>query len=218
MKKELNVGETVGKYTILDVIVTSDNKVFYKCQCVDCGYMCVLDYYQIITSKPNTRCRHNFWPNTELCLKYHYMLYHCNPNTTRSKDKSYREKNITVCEEWQKQSWKFAEWAVNAGYEPGYFLSRIDKTKGFCPENCEWTPKRPLRSRNVPDHYLTVNGTTDIDTGWDKRLDLPERTIERYCKWNGAEAAGWLIARLSTPGLITPLIIVDEYTDDPETP
>lgn len=71
--------------------------------------------------------------------------------------KNYMEKGITVCEEWRNDYLAFRTWAMSHGYheqpkdtEHGDVLSidRIDPSKGYSPENCQWiTCAENLRKR-----------------------------------------------------------------------
>lgn len=70
-----------------------------------------------------------------------------NPNTNRSK--SYYEKGITYCKEWDD----YLVFLRDMGERPnGTSLDRIDNNKGYYKENCRWaTPKEQAinTSRNV---------------------------------------------------------------------
>lgn len=59
-----------------------------------------------------------------------------NPNN--SKYHIYGGKGITVCEEWQtfEGFWKDME----KGYQFGLTIDRIDSSKGYNKDNCQWVP------------------------------------------------------------------------------
>jgi len=46
---------------------------------------------------------------------------------------------ITVCPDWNSYS-NFEAWGFTHGWQKGYHLTRRDKSKDFCPENCFWAP------------------------------------------------------------------------------
>lgn len=66
---------------------------------------------------------------------WYNMLTRCtNPNT--AKFKYYGGKGITVCDKW----FKFTEFLADMGEKPrqGYSIDRIDSTKGYFKDNCQW--------------------------------------------------------------------------------
>lgn len=58
-------------------------------------------------------------------------------NSNSANYKYYGAKGIKVCDEWLDNS-VFIKWALNNGYEKGKVLYRIDKTKGYSPDNCKY--------------------------------------------------------------------------------
>ena len=71
----------------------------------------------------------------------------------------YRDRGITVCEEWRKLS-VFHEWAISNGWKKGMQIDRIDGTKGYCPENCRVVDcTTNIRNRRTTTK-VTVNGET----------------------------------------------------------
>lgn len=60
---------------------------------------------------------------------------------------NYGGRGIVVCDEWL-DSVKFFQWAKQSGYKKGLYIDRIDNTKGYYPENCQWvTPKESVANR-----------------------------------------------------------------------
>lgn len=63
--------------------------------------------------------------------------------------KGYRDRGITVCEEWRKLE-VFNAWAISHGWRKGLQIDRIDGTKGYCPENCRIVDcKTNIRNRRT---------------------------------------------------------------------
>jgi len=58
----------------------------------------------------------------------------------------YGGKGITVCDEWQRFE-KFHVWSMDNGYDEKRSIDRIDNSKGYFPQNCQWsTDKEQARN------------------------------------------------------------------------
>ena len=77
---------------------------------------------------------------------YNGMLNRC--YGTSNSHQQYREKGITVCDEWYNDFSMFAEWSTNNGYVEGLSLDRKDTTLGYSPANCRWTTLQ-VQTRNT---------------------------------------------------------------------
>lgn len=67
----------------------------------------------------------------------------CNPN--HGAWRYYGGKGIAVCDEWLSFQ-PFLAWALANGWQPGLTIDRVDSSRGYCPENCEWvTPAENSR-------------------------------------------------------------------------
>lgn len=67
------------------------------------------------------------------------MLYRCN-NANCPNYKNYGGKGIIVCNEWYEFS-NFYLWAINNGYSDELTIDRIDSSKNYEPNNCQWITK-----------------------------------------------------------------------------
>ena len=50
----------------------------------------------------------------------------------------YQGKGIKMCDEWFNNAALFYNWAINNGWEKGLSIDRIDSSKDYCPENCQF--------------------------------------------------------------------------------
>lgn len=98
------------------------------------------------------------------------MNCRCNSNNENTR-KSYKDKGITVCEQWKKDFFAFYDWSINNGYADNLTLDRIDVNGNYCPENCRWTT-RQVQSINTSKLF---NPTTGIF--WSKEMKKWEASL-----------------------------------------
>ena len=53
----------------------------------------------------------------------------------------YGAKGIRVCEEWFQSFIAFRDWAMASGYADNLTIDRLDPSKDYNPDNCQWLPK-----------------------------------------------------------------------------
>lgn len=70
----------------------------------------------------------------------------------------YRDKGITVCNEWRESRNNFREWALKNGYKIGLTIDRIDSDGNYCPENCQWLTKSENSRRASAKRRRTAEG------------------------------------------------------------
>jgi len=122
----------------------------------------------------------------------------------------YKDRGITICQDWDNDYFKFKEWALNNGYANNLQLDRIDNNKNYEPSNCRFVTnienvnnrevtfyidyknrKVPLmklfRELNIPhQHQAAIR--TRIKRGWNhtEAFDKPIRNGNYKTKINSS--------------------------------
>lgn len=110
------------------------------------------------------------------------MITRCDPNGTDRKNRAYREKGITVCDEWKKSASSFIKFAEENGYREGLTIDRINSHKGYSPDNCRFIPmsEQPLNTdRNV---FLDVDGEVVMLSEMARRCNVTVEAIRKRIK------------------------------------
>lgn len=97
------------------------------------------------------------------------VLNRCHRDTNRA-EPNYKDRGITVCEEWKNSFLKFYE---DMGRCPeGYTLDREDNNGPYSKENCRWaTPKQ--QSRNTRSNkIITIEGVTKCLVEWREHFGI----------------------------------------------
>lgn len=110
-----------------------------------------------------------------------------------SKAKSYTNygaKGITVCEEWRESFTEFEAWAKAHDYTPERRLVRLDKSKGYSPDNCRWAAEARREG-----YTITYNGETHSLSEWARIIGISRSTLTQRL-----DRYGWSIDKaLTTP-------------------
>ena len=69
---------------------------------------------------------------------YEDMMRRCGHSKGASERnlRNYRDRGITVCEEWRNSPRAFGDWLLAHGWRKGLQIDRIDNDKGYSPDNC----------------------------------------------------------------------------------
>lgn len=90
----------------------------------------------------------------------------------------YRQRGITVCQEWRESFEAFCDWAVEAGYKPNLEIDRRDPNGNYCPENCRWaTRSQQMRNQRKRRDGLTskYKGVTKLKYKWRVQISINGR-------------------------------------------
>ena len=87
-----------------------------------------------------------------------------------------------MCEEWERNSRAFYDWAIKNGYKEGLQIDRINVDGDYCPENCRFvTPKENSNNRRNSIR-ITINGISETVSYWSNITGIKQRTLYKYAE------------------------------------
>lgn len=102
-------------------------------------------------------------------------------NKNRQDAKYYANKEIGIDNDWLDFV-KFADWALNNGYEEGLSIDRIDNSKGYYPENCRFIEVSKQNSNKTNNRQLEYNGEIHNIMEWCEITGRCWSTVDRALK------------------------------------
>lgn len=91
-----------------------------------------------------------------ISVAYHSMLDRCSGYTEKN-IRNYKNRGITVCDEWRKDKSSFLRWAITR-WKKGLSLDRIDNDGGYSPSNCRFTTNRIQCGNKRTNFIVRANG------------------------------------------------------------
>lgn len=85
---------------------------------------------------------------------WHGMRQRCSKDYNDHKHR-YKDRGISVCDEWERSFNAFREWALANGYVKGLQIDRIDNNSNYSPANCRFVTR--LENANNKEHTIFVN-------------------------------------------------------------
>ena len=183
------IGKRFGRLVVVDLDhIGSSNGTWWLCKC-DCGNEKIV-YRGGLTSGDITSCgcyrrehqheygRKHGLTNDPLYVVWSGMIQRCT-NKRADNYERYGGRGICVCDEWRYDFQSFYDWAIDAGYEKGLTLDRIDNLYGYYPDNCRWVGHREQQSNTRRNRLFTYNGETHCVAEWSRILGVNHETL-RY--------------------------------------
>ena len=132
---------------------------------------------------------------TRLYKIYKAMKIRCYGNSDKTQIKNYKNRGITVCDEWLNSWIAFKTWAIENGYNDTLTIDRINNNKGYSPDNCRWATRKEQNNNKRTNFYITINDITHTMTEW---CEINNINIDAACK--RIETYGWNpIKAVTTP-------------------
>lgn len=94
---------------------------------------------QTVSRNTTHGCKQEPWYNI-----YALMMARCGhwEGTSERDLHYYRDRGITVCEEWRNSPRAFGDWLLAHGWHKGLEIDRYDNDEGYSPENCRVVTRR----------------------------------------------------------------------------
>lgn len=120
-------------------------------------------------------------------VRLHRIWKHMVERCCSPKCKSYQRyggRGITICDEWRNSFKVFCKWALANGYDPNIewkqcTIDRIDNSKGYSPDNCQWIPMGMQARNRRSNKPITFNGETHLIVEWAEIIGIPKSTLSK---------------------------------------
>lgn len=196
-----HVGEVHGIYKLIDVLheKDKDGHYIYVGQCTCCGEIRKTHYGNFVMANETHKCSHKNirWETNNLRLHqtFRAMVSRCY-NTSDKSYKYYGGKGIKICDEWMKNPTLFESWALSNGYEKELTINRIDSSKDYCPENCEWVTMEYNAKYKSTTRIIEVDGVSHTGRDWSAILNIGTNIINKYVSKYGVDNVAEFIRRM----------------------
>lgn len=191
-------GDRFGKYTVLEAGKRPGSRkclAIVQCSCGSAPRVTRVDgmKHGSITSCGCVHkarvTKHGLWSHP-LYNVWRNMMKRCyDPQVQRYP--IYGGRGITVCEAWHDVR-RFVE-DMEAGYQSGLEIDRIDNDLGYSPENCRWLDHAG-QARNRRNIYrITIGGVTKTALEWTREHGVNYGTALSRLKsgWDPQVAVTW---------------------------
>lgn len=220
---EIKIGDKFGKLTVIELPErrNKEHKLLAVCRC-ECGNIIEVVKYKLVQkNKPVQSCgclrierlheiKTVHGQAGGLIVGSRTQLYRCWSNIKsrcyNSKVRSYADygaKGIKMCDEWLQDFVAFSKWATSNGFKEGLTINRIDPTKDYCPENCEWitlSENSRLAKKEVHcwGRELLTNEYYEFDNirQFAREHDLSYSAIDQVLHKHNKTHKGWIFGYL----------------------
>ncbi len=187
-KKYIASGNRFSSWTVLREADFHNGRshVFYICIC-DCGKIREVGGSELRLGK-TTKCqscansetslRHGECKRNKWTPEYRGWVAMSDRCTGKNHRKNYRDRGISVCEEW-KAPGGFKKFLAHIGRKPSpkHSLDRIDNDRGYEPGNVRWATSKEQNRNKRDNHLITIRGETKCIAEWAEESPIGQRGI-----------------------------------------
>jgi len=110
------------------------------------------------------------------------MRYRCS-NCTSKSNQYYRDRGVTICDEWLNSFDRFREWSLANGYADDLTIDRIDTFGNYEPSNCRWVTMQVQAENRSNNCIVEVDGKTQTIAAWARETGMYLTTLyNRYSR------------------------------------
>lgn len=186
---EIIPGLRFGQLTTIKIDRPSNRTQYWLCKC-DCGEYTVKNLHELLTRKRkscgclerttgftsnlkhglNKTREHNIWVGIKKRCR----------NKNSIGWKHYGSKGIDYCDRWED----FINFISDMGPAPtsNHTIDRIDRTKGYCPENCRWATMKEQNQNKPNNVWVEYDGKRMILSDWAKYIRMDVSTVFKLYK------------------------------------
>lgn len=178
-------GQEFGRLTVLSLHGYAKGKSLWNCIC-SCGNSCVKRADDMKSGRTQS-CGCLLKERTITHGMTHSKTYQiwkgiknrCQ-STRDSERKYYKDKGITVCDEWDAS---FESFLRDMGECPeGYSIDRIDSSRGYEPENCRWASNHVQHRNTGQNVWVEFNGRRMVLADWADEIGISRMQLGRRLK------------------------------------
>jgi hypothetical protein len=198
------VGNRFGKLLVIEKAESLKGHTRWLCRC-DCGKECIVHGNSLKTGNTTscgcyrTENAKRLYSSVRQNDKHLYAVWNGIKQRCRNKNnlsyKNYGGRGIKMDDEWANNYETFYNWAINAGYQPGMEIDRIDNNGDYCESNCRFVSKE-IQANNKRNVKLYI-------------IDGVSKSLPQWCREYGQDyylvrqrvyKLGWtIIDALTTP-------------------
>ena len=186
-------GKKYGRLTVIERAGSNkEGKAEWMCVC-ECGNKRVFvgKYFRVghtkscgcynidmIIKRNKESAKMKGWATSRIYNTWYNMLRRCQKDN-RKDGRWYRDKGISVCDEWQN-FFIFKRWAFANGYNKDLTLDRIDGDGNYEPSNCRWATWEQQANNRSSNRFLKIGDENKTVAQWAKAYAIcPQMILSR---------------------------------------
>ncbi len=187
-------GKTFGRLKVMEKVPHEPcERIYWKCEC-SCGVTKDVSGTSLRSGhtkscgclsadKVVARNTTHGMAKTPLNNVYHAMKARCLNKNVKAY-KNYGGRGITVCDRWLES---FSNFYADMGDRPTgkHTLERIDNSKGYSKDNCEWRTSVAQCNNKRNNVLLTLGNITDTIANWSRITGINYGTLRSRVRTSG---------------------------------